>query len=241
MLGIALKVRLPLLESLFALASLLAGFLFSYSGLMGNSSLLGQSRDFGSYLSAIAYSSSYISVPLLIGSACAFFIEPGRLPWLALALALAAAATAMSMEPSFIFLLFYPFSIVVAWVVGLRCLSQTKSFLALPFFILVVGLVLSAVITYAESSEGQAESMAKALCGRTHVGSKFEDVLTRANHDEKNRQRVRWVQIFESVKSGEGKVDVVYRGTNLLRQYKCEITVSAGFVRTADYSVNEPK
>ena len=235
-----MKTRPPLFECLFAVASFFAGSLYSYWGLLGNGSLLGQSRELDTYLNAIVLTSSYISIPLLIGTATAFFIEPRKLPWIALSLSLAGIAIAMSMELGFLLLLFYPFSVVVAWTVGISCLSQTKSFLAIPVFVLATGIALSAVIAYAESSERQAETMARAMCAGTAAGSTLADVLARARHDESNRKRVRWVQIFESVKGGDGEVQVLYRGTNLLRVYRCDITVIGDAVSTKTYSVGEP-
>lgn len=197
---------------------------------------MGKSRDVGAYLYAIAISSSFITLPLLTSAACAFFSEPKKLPWLYLVLSLVAATTGMLEGLGFFPLLLYPFSIVVSWIVGLRSLLQCKSLLALPMFILVCAFVVSAVIFYAESSEEQAEAMARAFCVKTITGSKFEDVLVRAKDDEKNKRRVRWVQVIDSVKGGEGRIDIVYRGTNLLTTHKCEVTVTARFVKMAKYS-----
>jgi hypothetical protein len=154
----------------------------------------------------------------------------------ALALVALGAAWLGSVEPGFVLLLAYPFNIIVCWVLGVRCASRSKNLLALPLFIFFAGALLSGVILYAEFTEQAAEKMAKSMCA-VPVGTNFKSVIARAGEDNRRHDHVRWVQVQDKVKDGEGTLSVIYRGTNLLRLNVCELKAGKGVVLGSNFKV----
>ncbi len=224
-----------LISGLFGAISFSVAVYVCYFGVSGNGQLLGKAPTTDDYIRVILLTGSYIGLPLLVGTACALFVEPRRLPWIALAFAVLGAYWLYSFESSFLLLLIYPFVIVASWFVGILCACRCKNFLALPILVFGVGLTLSAVVYYSQFTERQAEAKARALCMVARPGGRIEPILAHANEDSLHRDHVRWVQIFDSVKNGEGVLQVVYRGTSLIRLNTCEVQVTKGWVTSSSF------
>jgi hypothetical protein len=222
--------------SVFALVTLLAACWLCYLGLSGNSSLLGPSPTIEQYLQATLASSWFLTLPLLIGAATCFFVESRRLPWVPLTLVVLGAVWLHSTEPSFVLLLVYPFNILVCWVLGIRCMSHSKSLLALPVLVAFAGLVLASVVSYARLTEQRAEQMARALCS-VRPGTDVASLVARAAQDKSHHVHVRWVQVQDQLRNGEGTLSVMYRGTNLLHVNVCELKATNGTLIGTTYRV----
>ena len=222
--------------SIFAFATLLAACWLCYLGLSGNSSLLGPSPTNEQYLRAALTSSWFLTLPLVMGVATCFFVDPRKLPWVALIFVFLGATWLHSTEPGFVLLLVYPFNILVCWVLGIWCMSRSKSLLALPLFVVAAAVVMAGVISYARFTEQLAENMARTLCS-VPLGTDFASLVARAAEDRGRHNHVRWVQVQDQVKNGEGTLSVTYRGTNLLRLNVCELKATKGALTGASYRV----
>lgn len=216
------------LRAAFSAVALLLTVVSCYLGLASNASLLGKAPNIQNYLAATVTVSWFLALPLLIGAACALFVDFRKLPWVALLLAGLGAAWDYKYGNSFLALLITPFNIVVSCWLALSCLSNTKRLLPLPVFIAYAGIALTLVIGYADFTDHQAERRAKAFCAAALIGQPAEALLASAWADSKNEKHVRWIQVRESLENGGGTVSISYRGANLLRIHSCAVVVSAG-------------
>lgn len=213
-----------LANAFFALTAFAMAQLLWYSQLASNGSMLGDAPGVGTYLGL-----AYLSIPLLIAAACAFFIPYQNLRWKNLVMVAFGAYADFMVGPSLLSLLIDPYCLVVTWLLGIRAIASV-GWRAVPVALGTIIVALAITVKYAEFIESQAADKAQQFCASTDANETLQHLLARTDFEVKHPGFARWVQVFESVKQGDGSIRMSYRGLNLNRTHQCVLTVSGGVV-----------
>jgi hypothetical protein len=216
---------------------------FCYLGLASNGSLLGKSPTYLTYAGAIAMSSGYFIIPLLIASSCSPFISVSKLPWLRVLLVCVGAWADYTIGNSFAALLIFPYNIAATWSVAIGCLPVLRNkarHTVMPmfssFFVISLSVLVMLAIYYSKFTEREAQRRATDFCAKVLNGEVIEKVKADISIETKNEDFVRWIQVYDdSAKQGESEIRIDYRGISLENIHECALAFSSGVVVKQSY------
>lgn len=211
--------------ALLSLALFAMALLSWHWEVLQNYGLLGAAPNTLSYLKL-----SWLSIPLVVASACVFFIPLSKFPWALFGLSVLGLSMRIGLSDNFLLILVYPYCLIVNWSLGIKIGVFTKSLSAIALFLISITLATFITAEIAQSMEASATLKSKQFCENTKTGDSIENLRARAQREHEDRGHLKWIQVFDSVKEKDGTLSMLYRGYNLQHIRTCKVEIRDGKV-----------
>ena len=212
-------------RALLSLTLFMMALLSWHCEVLGNSASLGRDPSASTFLSI-----SFLSIPLVVASVCAFTIQLSKLPWGLLGLSALGLAMRIALSENLLLLLAYPYCFIVNWMLGIKMGALARSFWCIALFFIAMPLATFFTAEFARAMETKATLKSKQFCALTKTGDSIKSLRERAQYEVENRGHLKWTQVFDSIEGEDGKLSVLYRGYNLSYIRTCKIEVRNGKV-----------